>query len=90
MKTAMQELIDFIESTQFPKEGSGNYIYEKAKKLLKIEKEQIIDAFEDGKENGRESMLNIYKYLIGEFYYNQTYNQDRELPKYVKDMLDNL
>jgi len=86
----MQELIDFIESTQFPKEGSGNYIYEKAKKLLKIEKEQIIEAYEDGKQNGMDSITNIYMYIIGEKYYYEKYKQDRELPKDVKDMLDNL
>lgn len=71
MKTAMQELINFIESTQFPKEGSGNYIYEKAKKLLKIEKEQIIDAYY-GNIDG------VYGYReAGEQYYNQTYNQNK-------------
>jgi hypothetical protein len=67
MKTAMQELIDFIESTQFPKEGSGNYIYEKAKKLLKKEKEQIIKAYNSA-----------IPFKFGEEYYNQTYKQEIE------------
>ena len=40
-----------------------------------MEKEQIINAYEDGKENQRESITNIYKYIIGEYYYNQTYNK---------------
>lgn len=44
---------------------------------LEKEKEQIINAYEDGKENQRESITNIYKYIIGEYYYNQTYNQNK-------------
>ncbi len=44
--------------------------------MLEKEKEQIINAYEDGKENQRESITNIYKYIIGEYYYNQTYNQN--------------
>jgi hypothetical protein len=68
MKTAMQELIEWIESTQFPKEGSGNYIYEKAKKLLKIEKEQIADAFNKGKDSD---------YIHYEDWYKQNYNQNK-------------
>ena len=44
---------------------------------LEKEKEQIIDAYEDGKENERESIINIYNYRIAEFYYNQTYNQNK-------------
>ena len=87
MKTAMQEA---VESYKNDGVSFTDWFLDNYEMLLEKEKEQIIDAFEDGKENGRESMLNIYKYLIGEFYYNQTYNQDRELPKYVKDMLDNL
>jgi hypothetical protein len=45
--------------------------------MLEKEKEQIINAYEDGKENERESITNIYKYIIGEYYYNQTYNQNK-------------
>jgi hypothetical protein len=73
MKTAMQELIDWIESTQFPKEGSGNYIYEKAKKLLKIEKEQMFDFFLKGYSIG-ESDFNPKS--EANKYYNQTYKEE--------------
>jgi hypothetical protein len=75
MKTAMQELIDWIESTQFPKEGSGNYIYEKAKKLLKIEKEQMFDFFLKGYSIG-ESDFNPKS--EANKYYNQTYKEEIE------------
>jgi len=44
---------------------------------LEKEKEQIIDAYEDGKQNGMDSITNIHMYIIGEMYYNQTYNQDK-------------
>ena len=44
---------------------------------LEKEKEQIIDAYEDGKQNGIDSITNVNKYIIGEYYYNQTYNQNK-------------
>ena len=46
-------------------------------KYLEKEKEHIIDAYEDGKQNGIESITNVNKYIIGEYYYNQTYNQNK-------------
>jgi hypothetical protein len=67
MKTAMQELI-----LKLPNEfifDNPNIILE----ALNKEKEQIINAYEDGKENQRDSITNIYNYVIGEFYYNKTY-----------------
>ena len=45
--------------------------------LLEKEKEQIIDAYEDGKQNGMDSITNVHMYIIGEKYYNQTYNQNK-------------
>lgn len=44
---------------------------------LNLEKEQIIETYEDGKQNGMDSITNIHMYIIGEKYYNQTYNQDK-------------
>ena len=84
----MQELIDELQSiNSFKYKG---LVIELIKNKLEKEKEQIIEAYEDGKQNGMDSITNIHMYIIGEKYYNQTYNQDRELPKDVKDMLDNL
>ena len=78
MKTAIQKLIDFIESTQLPKEGAANCIYEKAKELLQKEKEQIIEAHADGSEdlnfNGEITERGLKN---AEYYYNQTYNQNK-------------
>ena len=76
MKTAMQELIEW--ANQY--EGqmiSADQVILKSYQLLEKEKEQIIDAYEDGKENQRETITNMYKYIIGEYYYNQTYNQNK-------------
>ena len=75
-KTAMQELIDWANQYE-GKMISADQVVLKAHKYLEKEKEQIIEAYEDGKENERESILNIYKYRIAEFYYNQTYNQNK-------------
>jgi hypothetical protein len=66
MKTAMQELIEYLDDT-LPKSIKEQY--------LQKEKEQIIDDFETGKENAHYSITNPNEYIIGEFYYNQKYNQ---------------
>ena len=52
--------------------------------LLEKEKEQILEAYDKGISDHQWNDYNP------EEYYNQTYNQDRELPKDVKDMLNNL
>jgi hypothetical protein len=72
MKTVMQKLVDTMNEDQvsFTEWFQDNY-----KLLIEDEKEQIINAYEDGKENERESIINIYNYRIGEFYYNQTFNK---------------
>jgi hypothetical protein len=71
MKTAMQELMQWMEKNEFM---VNKGFIEKINECLEKEKEQIINAYEDGKENQRDSITNIYNYIIGEFYYNQTYN----------------
>jgi hypothetical protein len=82
MKTAIQELIEKFQQYNKPKikglvriNMSLDNVIEFCEEALEKEKEQIIDAYEDGKENERDSITNIYNYRIGEFYYNQTYNQ---------------
>ncbi len=76
MKTALQELIEYmyelntrpyINGTTF-REGAINY----AKQLLKKEKEQIMNDYENGWHNGFGDEAEI---LNTEQYYNQTYNQ---------------
>jgi hypothetical protein len=63
MKTAMQELIEYLESRYFKYEISS--IILKSKELLQKEKEQIIDAANSVYED---------KTTWGERYYNQNYN----------------
>ena len=69
MKTAMQELIEWIDN-DFRKQSTIPTIQQlknKAEYLLEKEKEQIIDAYY-GKING------VFGYREeGEQYYNQTY-----------------
>jgi hypothetical protein len=74
MKTAMQELIDWIEC------DNNNNVYDildMAKELLEKEKEQIIDAHIEGQR-----VFDNYKHTQwtndqAEEYYNQTYNQNK-------------
>jgi hypothetical protein len=75
MKTAMQELIEYLESRYFKYEISS--ILLKSKELLEKEKEQIIDAanqkiFGDITFTGSDEVI-----TKGENYYNQTYNQNK-------------
>ena len=71
MKTAMQELIEYLETAYYINELTN---FDKDKiQFLEKEKEQIIDAYENGV--GDENERN----LSGQFtnaikYYNQTYN----------------
>ena len=74
MKTAMQELIEFIESTNNTPHVNLT-IMDKAKKLLEKEKEQIKDANIAGMEF---IPVDPNKYQQdAEEYYNQTYNQNK-------------
>jgi hypothetical protein len=68
MKTAMQELIYFLE----PELKMGDFLqlpaYEKAKSLLEKEKQQIIDAAKHGVN------FNESPFANAEQYYNETFN----------------
>jgi hypothetical protein len=70
MKTAMQELIEFIESTNNTPHVNLT-IMDKAKKLLEKEKEQIVDFGYKCRES---------KNTLPQDIFNQTYTQN-ELPK---------
>ena len=76
MKTAMQELMDYLNSDEFT--GICD-IRDMVEELFKIEERQIIDAFENGYDLSR-SLVNFNgkKYFDEEFeYYNQTYKEDK-------------
>jgi hypothetical protein len=77
MKTAMQQLIERLEEEDINVPFLIKSVY------LEKEKQQIIEAY------GR-SICMFYESEQPEEYYNETFNQDKELPKDVKDMLDNL
>ena len=63
MKTAMQEMIQWIVDKQFP---INKEFVEKTIELTMKEKEQICNAYTDGLEG---------PYVGAEQYYNLTYNQ---------------
>jgi hypothetical protein len=70
MKTAMQELIDKL-SNSIKFEYRNELV-----NLLKKEKEQIIDAYENGVGDENERNLSG-NFTNAEQYYNQTYNQNK-------------
>jgi hypothetical protein len=75
MKTAMQEMIDWIEERfNNPKETE---VFKKATELLEKEKEQIENTFADGFVEGVETQKSGKQLLFPEQYYNQTYNQNK-------------
>ena len=68
MKTAMQELIDELKLIEaYP---MNPLVLRIATDLLEKEKKQIIKAMNYGLGNEKEIEL-------GEYYYNQTYNQNK-------------
>ena len=71
----MQELLDDIQKYIKVDWPMNKSIRNSINKALEKEKEQIIEAYENGKQNGMDSITNIHMYIIGEKYYNQTYNQ---------------
>jgi hemoglobin-like flavoprotein len=79
MKTAMQELIEYIESNEIV---YNKDLILKLKELLEKEKEQIIDAWQEAYVTGCVVGSNDYtneneETDNGAYYYNQTYNQDK-------------
>lgn len=82
----MQELIELIENGE-----TELYLIENHKQIwLEKEKEQIIDTHIEGQRVFDDYQHTQWTTDQAEQYYDKTYNQDRELPKDVKDMLDNI
>jgi hypothetical protein len=80
MKTAMQELIEYLESRYFEYEISS--ILLKSKELLEKEKEQIMNAYCDGAKGGANGNKGQHEngwvsIQMRNKYYNQTYNQNK-------------
>jgi hypothetical protein len=65
MKTAIQEMIERLEKSGF---FLISYDYDIFNEALEKEKEQIIDAYNNGQQ--------IPPFEYAEQYYNQTYNQN--------------
>ena len=78
MKTALQELIEFIELNIDDNDFIKHQVLEEADKALEKEKEQIKDAWDAGMSEGIGTTMADLDY-DGEFinYYNQTYNQNK-------------
>ena len=72
MKTAMQELMQWMEETEF----MVNIAFiDKVKESLKKEKEQIINAHTNAYLIGEDNISVEDANKASEQYYNQTYNQ---------------
>ena len=86
MKTAMQELIDELESINgYP---MMPLILRLMKDRLEKEKEQILNDYMEGVDAGV-LYSNGKVFISKEEYYNRTYTQDRELGKEITDLLEN-
>ena len=76
MKTAMQELIDELESIKGYK--YGGLVIRLMKEKLEKEKEQIIRAFKSSRDIQDSDDISItYDWFNAIDYYNQTYNQNK-------------
>jgi hypothetical protein len=87
MRTAMQELIDDLrELKKHSKDNKQDTSFDigmtfaiaRAELRLEKEKEQIIDAYENGVSDENERNLSG-KFTCAELYYNQTYNNERRV-----------
>ena len=77
MKTAMQELLGEMSHPNWDR-LSFDARYEMFDKLLDLEKEQIMNAFESGMSEGLSMENNTLGYdANSEKYYDQTYNQNK-------------
>jgi hypothetical protein len=81
MKTAMQELIEWVE-TRDMRDYQNKYAFRqgivtKLKQALEKEKEQFDDMFEEGFESAYQHFVNGKDFVKFEDYYNQTYNQNK-------------
>jgi hypothetical protein len=80
MKTPIQEVIDFVNDINDNDRSGFDYYYQsimnKLNELLEKEKEQIIDAYENGVGDENERNLSG-QFTNAEEYYNQTYNQNK-------------
>jgi hypothetical protein len=74
MKTAMQELIEWLEQNEI---YYNKELILKLKETLQKEKEQFDDMFEEGFESAYQHFVNGEDFVEFEEYYNQTYNQNK-------------
>lgn len=76
-KTAMQELIDWIESWNGSFLDQGD-IQDEAKNLLEKEKQDIIDSWEDGADTEYAFHINNVKKeeMAAEKYFNKTFKSN--------------
>jgi hypothetical protein len=73
MKTAMQELMDwFYNRPEYDKSSEGYEIMTMCEILLNVEKEQIIDAYCNGYQDG--STLEL---IQPDEYFSKKYNQNK-------------
>ena len=72
----MQELIDEMNEMLIDGNGSIYVLKEQARKLLKKEKEQIVNAWENGWEN--DSVRDDEVESAATKYYNETFNTNEK------------
>lgn len=70
--TAMQELLDWLQDPTITSNQDKYNCIEKVKELLQKEKQQIIDAYDEGYSDG----MYENEYDKGEQYYEETYKKD--------------
>ncbi len=69
----MMQMLEWIRKTLPMDLDTPRMIEEKIESLLKVEKEQIMDAYERGRQDYYSKDHRIY----GEQFYNETYGNDK-------------
>lgn len=70
-KTAIKQLIDFLGQNQY---FIGNDLFNEFARVQQINKEQIKEAFNEGKKSGGDNW-GYGNSLTGELYYKETYKK---------------
>jgi hypothetical protein len=82
MKTALQELLEWMNSQMFIKPKD---LYSKVKELLPKEKEQTLLSFGDGYINGYKNKDNFQLFTAAEDYFEKKYQKEQEISSNEKE-----
>lgn len=74
MKTVLQEFIEYLEGIE-KRDNLPSWVITTGKNYLESEKQQIIDAYRNGRCDQQSSRESIFYSRMAEQYYNETFKK---------------